>query len=461
LPPPEGRDSFVAMRFSVVLCFAAGTLAAQARPAPPVSAGPLGAWIMVPELPGMGRPVDTAATAARRRALLARIGRGVVLIPAAHERDLETSYPQDNDFRQHNTFFYFTELETEDAWLLMVAKSSDSTDVMLFLPPRDPRQERWTGVRLGPDGGTAARLSGIATVLSTDSLDRRLRMAQVRTRGPIYVPLDVTTKDEERIRDMTFDGRDVRNVRPIVDSLRLVKDPEELARLRLAVNISVQGHLAAMRAARPGMYEYEIEAAFEGEIRRQGADRVGYPSIVGSGPNSTTLHYDTNRRRMLDGELVVVDAGAEYGQYTADVTRTWPVDGKFTGRQKAIYNLVLETQQAAFDAVRPGVKLATLDSISRSYMRDHSNSLCGDKTCDTYFIHGLGHWLGMDVHDAGDYTTPLAPGMVFTLEPGIYLPDESLGVRIEDDVLVTATGAEWLSAALPKKTDDIERVMRR
>jgi Xaa-Pro aminopeptidase len=158
--------------------------------------------------------------------------------------------------------------------------------------------------------------------------------------------------------------------------------------------------------------------------------------------------------------MVVIDAGAEYGQYTADITRSWPVSGKFTSRQKAIYDLVLGSQQAAFDAVRPGVKMATLDSIARGYMRSHSGVLCGDKSCDAYFIHGLGHWIGMDVHDVGDYTTPLAPGMVFTLEPGIYLPDESLGVRIEDDVLVTATGGEWLSAGAPRTAEDIERVMR-
>jgi Xaa-Pro aminopeptidase len=222
----------------------------------------------------------------------------------------------------------------------------------------------------------------------------------------------------------------------------------------------VLGHLAAMRAARPGLFEYEIEAAFEGEVRRQGADRLGYPSIVGSGPNGTTLHYDTNRRRAQDGELVVIDAAAEVGQYTADITRTWPVNGKFTSRQKSIYNLVLGSQQAAFDAIRPGVKMATLDSISRAYMREHSGGLCGTSTCDAYYVHGLGHWIGMDVHDVGDYTTPLAPGMVFTLEPGIYLVDEALGVRIEDDVVVTADGAEWLSAGAPRTTDDVERAMR-
>lgn len=407
----------------------------------------------------MGRAVDIAATTARRQALLTRIGRGVVLIPAAHERDLETDYVQDNDFRQHNTFFYFTELEAEDAWLLMVSFGPDSTDVALFLPPRNPAQEHWTGIRLGPDSA-AARLTGIATVLPLDSLERRLRIAQFRSRGPVYVPLDVTTKNETRLSDLAFSGRDVRNLRPIVDSMRLVKDADELARLRMAVNISVLGHVAAMRAARPGLFEYEIEAVFEGEVRRQGADRLGYPSIVGSGPNGTTLHYDTNRRRAQDGELVVIDAAAEYGQYTADITRTWPVNGKFTSRQKSIYNLVLGSQQAAFDAIRPGVKMATLDSISRAYMREHSGSLCGTSTCDAYYIHGLGHWIGMDVHDVGDYTTPLAPGMVFTLEPGIYLADEALGVRIEDDVVVTADGAEWLSAGAPRTADDVERAMR-
>lgn len=448
------------MRFLIVCWLAAaGVLQGQEAQAPQLSAGPHGAWTLVPALPGMGRAINVTATTARRQAVLSRIGRGVVLIPAAHRRDVETAYVQDNDFRQHNTFFYFTELEAEDAWLLMSASGPDSTDVILFLPTRNPTQERWTGVRLGPDS-TAARLTGIATVLPLDSLDRRLRLAQFRTRGTIYVPLDGATKAESRISDLVFSGRDVRNLRPIVDSMRLVKDSDELARLRMAVDISVLGHLAAMRAARPGAFEYEIEAAFEGEIRRQGADRVGYPSIVGSGPNGTTLHYDTNRRRAQDGDLVVIDAAAEYGQFTADVTRTWPVNGKFTSRQKAIYNLVLATQQATFDAIRPGVKMATLDSISRAYLREHSGDLCGQSTCDTYYIHGLGHWIGMDVHDVGDYTTPLAPGMVFTLEPGIYLPDEALGVRIEDDVVVTPNGGEWLSAGAPRTTDDVERVMR-
>lgn len=412
----------------------------------------------MPQLPGMGRAIDTARVAARRRAVAARVGRGLVLVPAAHERDVERDYIQDNDFRQSNTFFYLTELEAQDAWLVLVA--GDALETILLLPPRNPAQERWTGLRLGPDS-TAARLTGITRVVSTDSLDRLLRPQRYGGAGPLYVPLDATTRDEPRVRDLFFSGRDVRNLRPIVDSMRLVKDAEEIARLRTAIDITALGHVAAIQAARPGLWEYEIEAILESAFRRNGADRVGYPSIVGSGPNSVTLHYDVNRRQTGDGDLVVMDAGAEWGQYTADVTRTFPVNGKFTPRQKAIYDLVLATQQAAFDSTHPGTTMGQLDDVAREYMRAHSGSLCGDQTCDTYFIHGLGHWLGMDVHDVGDYRTPLRPGMVLTLEPGIYLPRESLGVRIEDDVLVTPTGAEWLSAKAPKTTAEIERLMGR
>jgi Xaa-Pro aminopeptidase len=446
--------------FVVVAATCTTVAVAQSRPTAPLApVQPIGAWTPVPELPGMGRPVDTAAVALRRRALAARIGRGVALIPAAHERDLERDYVQDNDFRQTNTFFYLTELETQDAWLL-IATGGDAAGTVLFLPPRNPSQERWTGLRLGPDS-TAARLSGISRVLPTDSLDRMLAAALFRSAVPVYVPLDVTTRDEPRLKELVFSGRDVRNLRPLVDSMRLVKDADEIARMRKAADISAAGHIAAMQVARPGMWEYEIEAAVEAAFRRNGADRVGYPSIVGSGPNSTTLHYDVNRRQTNDGDLVVLDAGAEWGQYTADVTRTFPVNGKFTPRQKAIYDLVLATQQAAFDSTRPGATIAQLDRIAREYMRAHSGTLCGEQSCVAYFIHGLGHWLGMDVHDVGDYATPLKPGIVLTLEPGIYLPAEALGVRIEDDVLVTPTGAEWLSAKAPKTTAEIERLMRR
>src|ERR1043165_1692552 len=254
---------------AAVVCVALSAPSASQSAAP---AGPIGAYTVIPELPGMGRPVDITATAARRRALMSRIGRGTVLIPAGHERDIEQEYVQDNDFRQDNTFYYFTELETQDAVLLMTARGPDSIETVLFLPPRTPSQERWTGLRLGPDSTavrlsgiatslpppqgrgaglrlgpnrTAVRLSGIATVLPIDSLEARSRSAP----EPVYTP--------------TRGGPNTPSLRPIVDSMRVVKDADEILRLRRAVDISVAGHIAAMRAAKPGMYEYEIEAALE------------------------------------------------------------------------------------------------------------------------------------------------------------------------------------------------------
>ena len=453
------------MRYgTLVLLGCAGALAAQVSPAPqavvplplPIPAAPLGRWTAVPELPGMGRPVDAAAVAARRHALARRIGHGLVLIPAAHERSLERDHAQDSDFRQANTFFYLTELEVKDAWLLL-AVAPDSSPATLFLPSRDSAEERWTGIQLGPDS-LAARLSGVPRVLPRDSLAARLRAVRGQVEGDVYLPLADAPSDARRVVELAVPGQPIRDVGPLVDSLRLIKDADELRRLRTAVGITVLGHIAAIRAVRPGMWEYQLEAVVEGTFRAQGADRVGYPSFVGSGPNATTLHYDANRRQLKDGELVVIDAGAEWGQYTADVTRTFPVSGRFTPRQKAIYDLVLATQRTAFDSVRPGVLVRDLDRIARAYMRAHSGKLCGQETCDKTMIHLVGHWLGMDVHDAGDYRTPLAPGMVLTLEPGIYLPAESLGVRIEDDVLVTPGGGEWLSTGAPRSTEAIERL---
>src|SRR5436309_14171364 len=261
------------MRTILLTNVAIVALCAQAASQSAGSAAPIGAYTVLPQLPGMGRPVDTAAVAARRRALLKRIGSGTVLIAAGHERDIEQDYVQDNDFRQDNTFYYFTELETQDAVLLLTARGPDSLETVLFLPPRTPSQERWTGLRLGPDS-VAVRLSGIATVLPLDSLDSRVHAA----RQPLYTP-----QGHGRGQRAADAASATLNVTPIVDSMRAVKDADEIARLRRAVDISVAGHVAAMRAARPGMYEYELEAALEAGVRRHSADRLGYPSIVGSG----------------------------------------------------------------------------------------------------------------------------------------------------------------------------------
>jgi Xaa-Pro aminopeptidase len=207
--------------------------------------------------------------------------------------------------------------------------------------------------------------------------------------------------------------------------------------------------------------EYELEAVAESAFRRGGAERLGYPSIVGAGLNSTVLHYDRGRGRVEAGDLIVMDLGAEFGYYAADITRTIPASGRFTPRQLALYELVLGAQQAAMDSVRPGQTIARLNQIARQFFREQSGTLCGDEGCERYFIHGLSHWIGLDVHDVGDYGTPLAPGMVLTIEPGLYLPEERIGIRIEDDVLVTASGHEVLSAALPRTAAAVEAALRR
>jgi Xaa-Pro aminopeptidase len=239
----------------------------------------------------------------------------------------------------------------------------------------------------------------------------------------------------------------------------MIKDRDELRRLREAVRITTEAHQEAWRAAGAGMHEYEVEALIEYVFRSRGAERVGFPSIVGSAENSVTLHYDKNRRMLQDGDLVVVDIGAEFGYYTADLTRTFPVSGQFTDRQRAVYELVLSAQEAALAEVRPGATVGRLEQAARRYMREHSGDLCGGESCAAYFPHGISHWLGMDVHDVGNYGTTLAPGMVLTIEPGIYLPDESLGVRIEDNVLVTEDGYELLSGSLPRRPEEVERIM--
>jgi len=397
---------------------------------------------------------------ARRAALLRRLPPGIVVVPAAGSRNLEDDVLQDSHFRQDDDFFYLTGLETPDAVLVLAHAQAGPAQAMLVLPPANPAEEQWTGVRLGP-GPDAARLSGIETVLSTDALDSLRSAVLGIAPGPIYTVARAPLADSAVAATWARQGqRGLVNLAPVLDSLRVVKDADEIARLRHAVEITVEAQLAAMRAMKPGMKEYQIEATVEYVFRDRGADRVGFPSIIGSGPNSTTLHYDANRRTIEDGDLVVVDIGAEYGQYTADVTRTVPANGRFTPRQRAIYDLVLATQEAALDAVKPGVTVSELNATARRYLRQHSGDLCQPRTCDAFFIHGLSHWLGMRVHDVGDYRMSLQAGMVLTLEPGIYLPEERLGVRIEDDVLVTPTGYELLSGGAPRSAGDVEHTMR-
>jgi Xaa-Pro aminopeptidase len=382
-------------------------------------------------------PVPVERLAARRAALLERLGDGVAVVRASKPRSIEGDHPQDSDYRESNDFFYLTGLEAPGGHLVLVARKSGPDSTILYLPEAEPGRQRWTGASLGP-GADASRLSGIAEVRALPDDSTR---AGTGRRG--LEPVSARQLEWE------------------LAALRQVKDEDEIRRLRRAVAITSDALLEGMAATQPGMREYELEALIEYGFHRRGAERVGFPSIVGSGPNGTVLHYDENRRRMQVGELVVIDVGAEYGYYSADLARTLPVSGQFSPRQRQLYDLVLGAQEAAIAEVRPGGDLLTLDRTARAYLRNRSGSLCGGFGCERYFIHGLSHWLGMDVHDGGSYSRRLEPGMVLTVEPGIYIAAESLGIRIEDVVLVTPQGGEVLSSGLPRSAAGVERAMAR
>lgn len=405
-------------------------------------------------------PVPVERLAARRAALMARVGTGTVVIRSADERDIEKDYAQDNDFRQDNDFFYLTGLETPGSWLVLQARDSTTPRAILYVPERDTLQERWTGPKIGP-GPEVTALTGIDDVRPASRAEGEIRGFIFGAGRRLLIEFGDAATRNEYLKGVSLSGvaTRVEDLRPHLAAMRLIKDDDEIKRLRQAAEISADGHRAAMLAAIPGVWEYQLESVVEGTFRREGAERLGYPSIVGTGINGTVLHYDLSRRQSGPNDVVVIDAAGEFGYYTADVTRAFPVSGKFTPHQKAIYELVLATQQTAMDSVHPGQTIGNLNRISREYMKAHSGDLCGAKTCDNYYPHSLSHWLGMDVHDVGDYRTPLAPGMVFTIEPGIYLPAESLGVRIEDDILVTATGYENLSQGAPRTVADVEKLM--
>ncbi len=411
-------------------------------------------------------PVPPALLRARRAALAAQMDGGVALLLAQRERVNDppaSDYPQDTDYREDNDYFYLTGIETPGGVLLLRVQEGQLVGEELFLPERNPAREQWTGVKLGP-GEDAARLTGLSSdqILPLDQLEEHLGRALRRTAGEtprFFFKRDQRTPKEPLVDQMASrPGIALEDLLAPLARLRAVKDADELRRLRRAIEISAAGHVAAMKRAQPGLFEYSLEAEAEYTFRRLGAERLGYPSIVGTGMNGTTLHYDKNRAELHNGELVVMDMGAEFGYYSADITRTIPVSGTFTKRQQDLYSLVLATQQAAIDAVQPGVTIRQLNSIARDYMRKHSGDLCGERTCDAYFIHGLSHHIGMDVHDPSGGGA-LEAGMVLTIEPGVYLAGEGIGIRIEDDILVTPTGHEVLSAGVPRTIEGIEQLM--
>ena len=429
------------------------------------AAGPARAWEKEP----------VQAYHERRARLVAETGDGLIVLFGYREEDIAAST---TPFRQNENFYYLTGWDDPGAMMLLVPQVPEKGEggkaqlarEILFIPPRDYRMERWTGPVLGPEDPDAPSRTGFATVESTamfqtellEALKKFPRISTELTPQPESGE-DCFQKDMVSKLKKMAPLASLRDLRPLVTRMRMVKSPTEMVLMRKAVDRSVGAQQAAMEAVHPGVWEYQIAARMKYEFERRGCEWPSYPPIVGSGFYSTVLHYDQDSREMQDGDVVVLDVAGSYSGYASDITRTLPVNGHFTPRQREIYEIVLGAQEAALAHVEPGVLIGrgrkSLQRIAYDYINSHGKDLHG-KPLGQYFIHGLGHSVGLNVHDPADYNEPLQPGMVITIEPGIYIPEEKIGVRIEDMVLVTPNGHELLTARLTRDPEAIEKIMR-
>lgn len=411
---------------------------------------------------------------ARRQKLLSKIKDGIVVVLGNVEEDMGVEMR----YRQNNWFAYLTGVRTPGAAVMLVPQGLPSLQgarEIIFIPPRDLAGERWTGVQLGP-GPEAAKTFGVESVVSKEEFWTKLKEAAAlpafKNAMKLYTfaPRRATNGhmleyDFAQQAQKELPGVEVASVGNTIGEMRRVKSASEIALLQKAIDITGEAQHDIALNLKPGMYEYDVQAILEAAFTRNGSERPGFPSIVGSGLYSTILHYEENHKKIDPGDLVVCDIGAEYSLYTADITRTYPASGKFTPRQREIYQLVLDTQAAAAAHWKPGMTNLDLHVFAVEYLRKsplRAKDTDGrEYTMDHFFIHGLGHSLGMDVHDVADGIHQLQPGEVFTIEPGVYIQTEKLGVRIEDDYLVLPGGTlQKLSSKIPSAPDEIERIMR-
>jgi len=425
---------------------------------------------------------------ARRAEVLRQID-GVMVIPsmpvAMRNNDVEHEYRQDSDL------YYLTGFAEADSVLVLTTVHAEHRAV-LFVRARDPAKEAWEGARAGVDGAVAE--FGADAAYPIEELSERLK-DYLTGAGRLYYALGRDRAMDDRmlvaIREAAGRGRS-RELWPttivdpatVIHEMRILKSEDEVRQMSLAANITAEAHNGAMRLAAPGCHEYEVEALLRSVFRKNGSERPAYGPIVGSGPNATVLHYRANNRQMQDGDLLLIDAGCELGYYASDVTRTFPVSGRFTDPQRRIYEIVLAAQQASIELVRPGSTIEAVHDVSVRVLVDglieagllpgEPEKIIEEQTYRRFFMHRTSHWLGMDVHDVGRYFVdckprPFAAGMVLTVEPGLYIaPGDSsvpaeyrgIGVRIEDDVLVTDDGCRDLTGHIPRRVEDVERACR-
>jgi Xaa-Pro aminopeptidase len=437
--------------------------------------------------------------ARRRAAVAAKMTDNSMLIMLSAQPKLYTN-DVDYVYRQENNLVYLTGLKQNGA-MLVISKNGGAVSEVLFMPKRNPLYETWNG-KMYSDAD-ARRISGLSTILFTqehaafktaikagNEFASNNGSVKIAAPAKLYMLLPNNANDQNGNREYAverelgpeyFSGT-IENARPIFNTLRQIKSPYEIKLMQHAIDISTEAHMRSMAMAHAANWEYEVQAEVEYTFRRRNADFWGYPSIVGCGPNATTLHYQIPADPVKMGDLLLMDVGAEYEHYTADITRTFPVNGRFTKEQREIYQIVYDAQEAVARETKPGVSFGKLQQVAAGVIEDGLFKLGLITAKDgtqfrTWYMHGLGHWLGMNVHDVSA-PGPLAPGMIFTNEPGIYIrPDaldhfedkaladkirpafekyKGIGVRIEDDMLVTANGVDWMSKALPRSIKDVE-----
>ncbi|MGP9679328.1 Xaa-Pro aminopeptidase [Halomonas sp. AOP27-A1-41] len=443
---------------------------------------------MLPELLPRPPAIGNEEYRARRDALIAQLpANAAVVLPGASL--VTRSHDSEYTFRQNSDFYYLTGITEPDA-LLVLLRGHDAGQSIVFCQDRDPTMEAWTGRRLGARGVEAEH--GIDQAFENADREAQLPVL-LEGRELLYVPLD--NPDALGIAEEAFSfalaglrrGRAPLkgwlDVSALIHAMRLIKSEAEIALLRHAAAISAKAHVRAMQASRPGLYEYQLQAELEHEFVWQGGSGPAYSTIVGGGANACVLHYIENRAALTNDSLVLIDAGAEFGLYAGDITRTFPVNGRFTEAQRALYQVVLSAQERAVAAIKPG---ATLVDVHQNVVKDLTAGLIAlgllegdvqaridDESYRRFYLHSTSHWLGLDVHDVGSYRLdektprPLVAGMVLTIEPGLYIPDaedvppayRGIGIRIEDNVVVTDEGYENLTAGVPKGMADIEALM--
>ena len=418
-------------------------------------------------------PPPAAFHAGRRAALRAAIGDSVAVVSSgsAPVRNRDTHYP----FRPDSDFLYLTGFYEEDAVMVLLPESAGG-EFILFCQPKDPEQERWNGLRAGLEGACGQYAADRA--FCVDELVQRLpELIGDRT---------LLTPEQPRLRARIKEAlpeAEPGDLAPHLHPLRLIKQPDELVQMRAAAELSALAHCDAMRATRPGRFEYQIQAELEYRFRLGGSAAPAYPSIVAGGPNGLVLHYQTNHSALADGDLLLIDAGAELGGYAADITRTFPVNGKFSAAQQALYEVVLAAQADACAELAPGkpvnayhdaaVATLTRGLVDLGLLAGEVEELLETKAYRRFYMHNTGHWLGLDVHDVGsmkvgDEWRVLEPGCVLTVEPGLYIdPADDIdpkwhnqAIRIEDDVLITEDGHAVLTDGVPKQPAEIEHLMR-